>query len=265
MASGATTKDGVNIAYDDYGVGEPAFVCLPGWCSDRSQFSPIVDQLSDRARTIVLDWRGHGESDTPDVDFGYDEMTHDVLAVIDAMGIERIVPVAASHAGWAALELCRRLGDRVMGLVFMDWMVMGAPPAFITGLRRMQQPDGWAEVRDQLFQMWRGGGSNPGVEAQIAQMNSYGADTWMRAGREIEAAYQRHGAPVEVLASFDPPVPTMHVYAQPADPEVLQAQETFASEHRWFEVHRVDAQSHFPQFEVSDEIAGLIEDFASKL
>lgn len=49
------------------------------------------------------------------------------------------------------------------------------------------------------------------------------------------------------------------------DPEVLQGQETFASEHPWFTVHRVDAQSHFPPFEVSDKIAGLIEDFASKL
>jgi pimeloyl-ACP methyl ester carboxylesterase len=84
-------------------------------------------------------------------------------------------------------------------------------------------------------------------------------------GARDRVGYQRYGAPVEVLASFDPPVPTMHVYAQPADPEVLQGQETFASEHPWFKVHRVDAQSHFPQFEVSDEIAGLIEDFASKL
>jgi pimeloyl-ACP methyl ester carboxylesterase len=188
MASRATTKDGVSIAYDDRGVGEPVFVCLPGWCSDRFQFSPIVDHLSSRGRTIVLDWRGHGESGTLDNDYGHDEMTEDVLAVIDAAGVERMIPVAAAHAGWAALDLCRRLDNRVAGLVFISWMVMGAPPPFIAGLRRMQQPDGWAEVRDQLFQMWRGEGSNPGVEQQIARMNSYGADTWMRAGREIESA-----------------------------------------------------------------------------
>jgi pimeloyl-ACP methyl ester carboxylesterase len=255
----------VSIAYDDRGVGEPAFVCLPGWCSDRFQFSPLVDQLSGSRRTIVLDWRGHGDSDIPDGDYGYEDMTEDILAVIDDAAVERIIPVAAAHAGWAALDLYRRLGDRVVGFVFMDWMVMGAPPPFIAGLQGMQQPAEWATVRDQLFQMWRGGGSNPGVEEQIARMNSFGADTWMRAGREIEAAYQRHGAPVEALASFDPPVPTMHVYAQPADPEVLRVQQAFASEHPWFRVHRVDAQSHFPQFEVSDEIAGLIEGFVSKL
>lgn len=65
MASQATTKDGVGIAYDDPGVGEPALLCLPGWCSDRFQFLPLIDRLSDNRRTIVLDWRGHGESYGP--------------------------------------------------------------------------------------------------------------------------------------------------------------------------------------------------------
>lgn len=142
---------------------------------------------------------------------------------------------------------------------------MGAPPPFIAGLQRMQQPDGWDEVENQLFQMWRGAGENPGVDERIVRMNSYGADTWMRAGREIETAYQRHGAPIEGLASFDPPLPTMHVYAQPADPAVLETEQDFGSKHAWFTVHRVDAQSQLPQFEVSDQIAGLIEDFTSKV
>lgn len=92
-----------------------------------------------------------------------------------------------------------------------------------------------------------------------------GADTWMRAGRATEGAYQRHNAPLEVLPSFDPPLPTMRVYAEPAEPAVLQAQQSFASDHPWFSVDRVAALSHFPQFEAPDEIARLIEDFASKL
>jgi pimeloyl-ACP methyl ester carboxylesterase len=113
MASHATTQDGVSIAYDDHGVGDPTLVCLPGWCSDRFQFSPLVDRLSDARRTIVLDWRGHGESYRPAEDCGYDEMVEDILAVVDDAALERIIPVAAAHAGWAALELGRRLGERV--------------------------------------------------------------------------------------------------------------------------------------------------------
>jgi pimeloyl-ACP methyl ester carboxylesterase len=264
MAATATTKDRLRIAYEDRGEGEPALLCLPGWCADRFQFAPLMDRLSDRHRTIVLEWRGHGQSDRPVGDYGYEEMTEDALAVIDAAGIRQIVPVAAAHAGWAALDLRRRLKAQVAGLVLISWMVMGAPPPFLAGLRRMQEPDGWAPVRDQLFGMWRGGGDTPGVEEQITHMTSQQGDTWMRAGREIEAAYQRYGAPIDVLLAFDPPAPTLHVYAQPADPSVLEAQQAIAAEHRWFSVHRVEAKSHFPQFEVPEEITDLIEKFLSE-
>ncbi|HEX2178430.1 MAG TPA: alpha/beta hydrolase [Actinomycetota bacterium] len=265
MASHALTRDGISIAYDDRGVGDLALVCLPGWCSDRFQFSPVVDFLAERHRTIVVDWRGHGESDRPASDYGYGQMVEDVLAVVESAQVDRIVPVAASHAGWVALELRRRLGDRVAGCVFLSWMVLGAPPPFLAGLRRMQDADGWEEVKNQLFGMWRGAGNHAGVEAQLARMDSYGAETWMRAGREIESAYTRFGAPVDVLSSLDAPVKSLHVYAQPDDPAELEAQQNFASEHAWFSVRRLEAASHFPQFELPDETARLVEDFVSKL
>ncbi len=265
MTAHATTADGLTITYDDRGVGEPAVVCLPGWCSDRFQFAPLIDRLAFNRRTMVLDWRGHGDSDIPAGDYGYADMIEDILAVINDAGVERVVPVAAAHAGWAALELGRRLPERVPGMVAISWMVMGAPPPFIAGLQRMQEPDGWDEVRDQLFAMWRGGGNHSGVEEQIAHMSAFGSETWMRAGREIEGAYRANGAPVEVLSNFDPPTPFLHVYAQPNDPVILEAQRTFADNHPWFRVHRVDAKSHFPQFELPDEVARLIEEFVAKL
>lgn len=265
MTRRATTADELTIAYDDRGVGEPALICLPGWCSDRSQFAPLIDRLAASRRTIVLDWRGHGDSDTPDGDYGYAEMREDLVAVINDAGVERVVPVAAAHAGWAALDLRRRLQERVVGIAAISWMVMGAPPPFIAGLQRMQEPDGWDQVRDQLFVMWRGGGDHRGVEEQIARMRAFGSETWMRAGREIESAYRANGSPVEVLSTFDPPTPFLHVYAQPNDPQIFEAQMNFAEKHPWFMVHRVDAKSHFPQFEVADEVAQTIEEFAAKL
>jgi pimeloyl-ACP methyl ester carboxylesterase len=94
-------------------------------------------------------------------------------------------------------------------------------------------------------------------------MSVFGSDTWMRAGREIEAAYRANGAPIEVLATFDPPTPFLHLYAQSSDPAILQAQTTFAENHPWFTVHRVDAQSHSPQFEVPGEVVQVIEEFAA--
>jgi hypothetical protein len=36
-------------------------------------------------------------------------------------------------------------------------------------------------------------------------------------------------------------------------------QETFASEHPWFHVHKLNARSHFPMFEVAEEMAEAIK------
>jgi pimeloyl-ACP methyl ester carboxylesterase len=70
------------------------------------------------------------------------------------------------------------------------------------------------------------------------------------------------------LAALDglaEPCPTLHLYAQPADDEVLAAQQAFAGTHPWFEVHRLDARSHFPSIEVPDQVAAGIEEFACRL
>ncbi len=82
-----------------------------------------------------------------------------------------------------------------------------------------------------------------------------------RTGREIVATYAREGNPLRALSRCSPPVPVLHVYAQPRTPEYLAAQEAFARDHPWFAVRRVDAVSHFPTLEVPDGTASVIEDF----
>lgn len=264
MASSTTSADGIRIAFDDAGSGEPALLCMPGWCSDRFQFQPMLPILSRDRRTLVLDWRGHGESEVPKSDYGYDQMTDDALAVLASSGVERFVGITAAHAGWVGLNLRRRTGKRMVGLVALSWMVLGAPRPFLEALKQLRQEDRWQAVRDQLIEQWRGEAENPGVDEVIARMNRYGAKTWMRAGREIAAAFARYGSPIAALSSFHPPLPTLHIYAQPTDPGSAQAQRDWSRSEPWFEVHRVEARSHFPQFELPEHVAELIEGFVTR-
>ena len=60
---------------------------------------------------------------------------------------------------------------------------------------------------------------------------------------------------------FRPPVPVLHVYAQPRAPEYLAVQEAFAREHPWYFVHRLEGVSQFPTLEVPDETAAVIREF----
>lgn len=212
---------------------------------------------------LALDWRGHGDSGAPEGDFGTDELVRDALAVIEASGAEQVVPLATAHAGWVAIALRRALGpDRIPGLILIDWIVTEAPPPFLDGLRAMREPAHWQAVRDQLFAMWTDGVDHPGVTAFVQDdMGAYEGAMWQRAAREIGDAYAREGSPLTALAALSPAPPTLHLYAQPAGPGYLTAQQAFAADHPWFGVRHLDARSHFPTIEVPDQLVAPIEAF----
>ncbi len=70
-----------------------------------------------RRRVTRLDLRGFGRSDLPEGTYSH---AGDVLAVLDALGIERAALVGASFGGRVALDLAASQPDRVPGLVLAD-------------------------------------------------------------------------------------------------------------------------------------------------
>lgn len=252
------------VAYDDRSGRQPALLFLPGWCGPRTLFEPLASRLDGQVRTLAVDWRGHGQSAPADSDFGTVDLVDDAVAVIEQSGADVVVPVAVSHAGWVAIELRRRLGqERIPRLVFIDWMVLGPPPPFLDALDAMKAPTTTRAVVDQITGMWTAGLELPALDAYVASMAATPDDMWTRAAREITAAFEAAGAPLDAVAALDPPPPTLHLYAQPSDDAHMDAQRAFGSDHPWFEVVRLDAASHFPMFETPDEIAGLLHDFVT--
>lgn len=258
------TSHGIRIHYDDRGQGEPALLMLPGWCGSRRVFDPLAERCSAARRTLVLDWRGHGQSENPSGDFGAEDLVEDAAAVITASGARQVVPVALSHAGWVAIELRRRLMARIPKLAFLDWIILDPPQPFLDALLGLQSPTEWERTRERLFFMWLHGLDVPALTRYVREdMGSYGLGMWARAGREIGSAYARFGSPLRALAVMDERIPVLHLYAQPTDPDYLAAQQAFSAAHSWFQVRRLDAHSHFPMFEAPDEMAVAIEAFVA--
>jgi pimeloyl-ACP methyl ester carboxylesterase len=261
-------SEGTRIYYDDRGKGEPVLLCLPGWCVHHTMFVPLAERLSAQHRVLVMDWQGHGKSQASDRDFGYAEMLADVLAVIQASGAQSVIPIAQAHGGWVAIELRRRLDQRVPKMVFTSWNPiftsrnpLDPPPPFLGAMQASQDNARWRETVEQLFTMWLSG-APASVDTHIRnEMGSHGFEDWARAGREIVAMYAREGNPLQALSELSPPVPVLHVYAQPRAPEYLSTQESFARDHPWFAVRCLEAVSHFPTLEVPDEAAGVIREF----
>lgn len=254
--------NGLRISYDDRGSGEPALLLMPGWAVDRAVFDELASVTSKKRRTLTVDWRGHGESDAPSRDFGAADLADDALAVIEESGVGRVVPVAQAHAGWIAIELLRRLANRMPKLVFLSWIVLEPPPPFLELLRAMAEPETADQARRQLFSLWLQGVDDERITRLVRDgMGGYDLAMFRRAAREILAAYAREGPPLRVLEQAGGGRPALHLYAQPRQPEYLEAQRAFAAAHGWFRVDRIEGKSHFLMLEMPDELAGRIERF----
>lgn len=72
----------------------------------------VVPLLADRHRLIVPDFRGFGWSDAPYR--GYDTGTRvdDVLALMDALGLDRVLLVGHEWGAWAGFMACLRAPER---------------------------------------------------------------------------------------------------------------------------------------------------------
>lgn len=254
----------VRISYDDQGEGGPALLFLPGWCVSRKVFADLPRIAATRRRVLALDWRGHGKSESAAAPFGAEQLVEDAIAVIEASGARSVVPVALAHAGWVAIELRRRLGDRIAKLILIDWLVQEAPPPFLNLLEAIQSPDRWSDARDLLFSIWLRGVDDANLRRFIpADMGAYGPEMWARAGREIEAAYRRWGSPLAALRNLEVTLPVLHLYAQPDEPRYLADQHSFAALNPWYSVVKLEARSHFPMFEVPREMGAEIESFVA--
>jgi pimeloyl-ACP methyl ester carboxylesterase len=264
--STTTRTTSLGVAYDDRGYGDPPLVLLTGWCSSRARWAEVATLCAEQRRVVNLDWRGHGDSEPARDEFGLEDLVEDALAVIDACGIDSFIPCSASHSGWAAIELRRRLGDRVRAIVHLDWMVAAPSAAYMELLGRLQTAAGWRDARAQLFDIWRGGVELPLIEEAIAVMEAQDAEMWIRSGRVIAESYEQHGTPLAALAALEtPPDAVLHLYGQPRTAEYLEWQRAAAAEHSWFDVEQLDARSHFSMLEAPVAVAAAIERVASGL
>ncbi|MDJ0272438.1 MAG: alpha/beta hydrolase [Candidatus Caldarchaeum sp.] len=257
-------SSGLKIAYEDHGRGEPVLLFMPGWCDNRTQYRDLVPFCSSRSRCLVIDWPGHGESDTPAADFGEKELVAAAMSVIERSGARRIVTVSTAHAGWVAIELRRQLREKIRKLVLLDWLVLEPPQPFLEALRGLQSREHWEQVRESLFSMWLSGIVDDRILQHVRrEMGAYGFEMWARAGREISANYERFGSPLKALSELEPPPHVLHLFSLPKDEAYLRVQNEFAKNHQWFSAYRLNANTHFPALEEPKTVSAFINDFIS--
>lgn len=100
--------------------GDPsgaAVVLLPGPTDSWRSYRPVLDLLPFEVRAVSASQRGHGDSDKPDRGYRVEDFAADVVALLDALGIDEAVLVGHSGSCPVARRVALDHPDRVAGLV----------------------------------------------------------------------------------------------------------------------------------------------------
>lgn len=116
----ATSPDGIRIAYEVRGEGTPVLVFVHGWSCDRSYWKGQLEPLSRRYRVVAVDLAGHGESGLGRDAWTIEAFGGDVAAVVEKLGLQRVVLIGHSMGGDVIAEAARRLPGRVAGLIWVE-------------------------------------------------------------------------------------------------------------------------------------------------
>jgi len=107
---------------------------------------------------ITPDLRGFGKSTTPNAKGSIVTYAHDIIALMDHLGIKKAIIGGHSMGGQITLELYREAPERFLGMILIDTNAMPASiveqaqwPAFgLTGVERMANLSGTTEMMDIL-------------------------------------------------------------------------------------------------------------------
>lgn len=112
-------RDGLRLAYLDFGGDGPPILALHGHFSRGSTFARVADNLRDRWRVVALDQRGHGWSDSPD-DYSREAYIGDAATLIRRLGLAPAIVLGHSLGGVNAYQLAARHPELVGALIIED-------------------------------------------------------------------------------------------------------------------------------------------------
>jgi 3-oxoadipate enol-lactonase len=117
-------------------------------------WQPQVSALSERFRVVRYDHRGHGKSPVPDGDYELAELGGDVLAMLDALGLERVHLGGLSLGGMVAMWVAAHAPERVDRLALLCTSAKIGPPEMWAARAETVRAHGTEAIADMLVGRW---------------------------------------------------------------------------------------------------------------
>lgn len=118
----------IELFYRDIPGNGPPLVLLHGLSSNAHAFSGLVSAgLSPAFRVIAPDLRGRARSSKPETGYGMAEHAADIIGLLDALGLDRVVLGGHSFGGYLAIYLAAVYPRRVERLIVIDAAISSHP------------------------------------------------------------------------------------------------------------------------------------------
>ena len=257
------------------GDGTP-FLLLHGLSSNCMTWEAVAQRLHAAGHAVItLDQRGHGLSDKPEKGYGFDEVTDDLHAVIEALALdEQPVVAGQSWGGSVVLQFAARYPDSARGIVlvdggFMSMRARGAEMPFEELWDRLKPPQLAGRKRSELKERMRighPGWSDAGIEHTLANFETLHDGTirpWLSLEHHREILYAMWQQDPERLYS-QVTTPVLAVAAGPQDAERAeqkrQGLEAFEQRLPHCRTYWFDETDHDIHVQRPDELATLMQD-----
>jgi pimeloyl-ACP methyl ester carboxylesterase len=172
--------DGLALYARDYRAGEgggTAVLCLSGLTRNSKDAHLLATRIGQQRRVIAPDYRGRGRSAYAADWSSYrvDVELADAIALLDLLGLDKVVVVGTSRGGLIAMLMATLHRDRLAGVVLND-------------IGPVLEPEGLARIRRYLgkrprFTTWRG------AVAALKRTNqgfaSLSDDEWLAFARRV--------------------------------------------------------------------------------
>lgn len=195
--------EAAGLYYETYGEPHhPPLILSSGLGGSAGYWAPNIAALAQRFHVIAYDHRGTGRSDRDLPDATVGAMARDVLALMDALGIEKADVIGHALGGHVALQLARIAPERTGRLIVINgWASLdpqtarcfdvrrtllrsAGPRAYLQAQPLFLFPAPWLSENDAAIQAeqethlahWPGDAI---IEARIAAVASFDASEWL--------------------------------------------------------------------------------------
>ncbi|MEO5900563.1 MAG: alpha/beta fold hydrolase [Ilumatobacteraceae bacterium] len=242
-------RDGVGIHYEVAGDG-PALILTHGYSSTGEMWAGQIAPLAEHFRVITWDMRGHGRSGYPDdpADYSPELSIADMVALLDAVGVERAIIAGHSLGGYLSLSFNLAHPERVAGLVLID-----TGP----GYRKSATRDGWNRMAENYAKSFEERGlAALGTSAEVDASIHRDASGLIRTARGVLA--QRDAAVIESLPGIT--VPTLVIVGD-EDTPFLDGSKYMAAKIPGAQLAIVEHAGHAPNIAQPAEFERVVAEF----